>query len=96
MGKDMHRPGQLDQIAAAFDVVLIDCPGREGAVVRAALMVADLVLIPCGASPAGCVAQAQNPLADLIAQNRALEEALRAQQIARPVHEKARAEMLGA
>jgi chromosome partitioning protein len=52
MGKDMHRPGQLDQIAAAFDVVLIDCPGREGAVVRAALMVADLVLIPCGASPA--------------------------------------------
>ena len=34
------------------------------------------------AGPAGCVAHAQNPLADLIAQNRALEEALRAQQIA--------------
>jgi len=33
-------------------------------------------------SPAGCVAHAQNPLADLIAQNRALEEALRSQQMA--------------
>ena len=32
--------------------------------------------------PGGCVAHVQNPLADLIAQNRALEEALRAQQIA--------------
>jgi hypothetical protein len=32
--------------------------------------------------PAGCGAQAQNPLADLIAQNRELDEALRAQQIA--------------
>jgi hypothetical protein len=31
---------------------------------------------------AGCVAHAHNPLADLIAQNRALEEALRTQQIA--------------
>jgi hypothetical protein len=31
---------------------------------------------------AGCVAHAQNPLADLMVQNRALEEALRAQQIA--------------
>src|SRR5207244_6746737 len=32
--------------------------------------------------PGSCVAHAQNPLADLIAQNRALEEAVRAQQIA--------------
>jgi hypothetical protein len=32
--------------------------------------------------PAGCVAHAQNPLAELVAQNRALEQALRAQQIA--------------
>jgi hypothetical protein len=32
--------------------------------------------------PAGCVVHAQNPLADLVAQNRALEEALYAQQIA--------------
>lgn len=33
-------------------------------------------------SPAGCVAHAQNPLAEIVAQNRALEEAVRAQQIA--------------
>jgi hypothetical protein len=32
--------------------------------------------------PGGCVAHAQNPLAELAAQNRALEQALRAQQIA--------------
>lgn len=32
--------------------------------------------------PAGCVAYAQNPLSELVAQNRALEEALHAQQIA--------------
>jgi len=60
MGKDMHRPGQLDQIAAAFDLVIIDCPGRDGAVVRAALMAADLVLIPCGASPADAWALQQS------------------------------------
>ncbi len=24
MGKDMHRPGQLDQFAASFDVTIID------------------------------------------------------------------------
>jgi chromosome partitioning protein len=60
MGKDMHRPGQLDQVAAAFDVVIIDCPGRDGAVVRAALMMASLVLIPCGASPADAWALQQS------------------------------------
>jgi chromosome partitioning protein len=60
MGRDMHRPGQLDQIAASYDVTIIDCPGRDGAVVRAALMVADLVLIPCGASPADAWALQQS------------------------------------
>ena len=60
MGKDMHRPGQLDQLAAPFDVTIIDCPGRDGAVVRSALMVADLVLVPCGASPADAWALQQS------------------------------------
>lgn len=60
MGKDMHRPGQLNQVASAFDIVIIDCPGRDGAVVRSALMMANLVLIPCGASPADAWALQQS------------------------------------
>jgi chromosome partitioning protein len=55
----MARPGQLDHVASSFDVVGIDCPGRDGKVVRAALMVADLVIVPCGASPADAWTLAQ-------------------------------------
>lgn len=76
MGKDLHRPGQLDRVAAAFDNVIIDCPGRDGAVVRAALMVADLVLIPCGASPADAWALQQS--LDLVDEARALRPELAA------------------
>lgn len=76
MGKDMHRPGQLDLVAAAFDTVIVDCPGRDGAVVRAALMVADLVLIPCGASPADAWALQQS--LDLIDEARGLRPDLAA------------------
>lgn len=60
MGRDMHKPGQLDQIAANYDITIIDCPGREGAVVRSALVIADVVLIPCGASPADAWALQQS------------------------------------
>ncbi len=77
MGKDMHRTGQLDQVAAAFDVVIIDCPGRDGAVVRAALMMAALVLIPCGASPADAWALQQS--LELIDEARCLRPELLAQ-----------------
>ncbi|HEY4178430.1 MAG TPA: ParA family partition ATPase [Kofleriaceae bacterium] len=60
MGKEMHQPGQLDRLGAAFDYVIIDCPGRDGIVVRAALMTAHLVLIPCGTSPADAWALQQS------------------------------------
>jgi chromosome partitioning protein len=76
MGKDMHRAGQLDQVSASFDVTIIDCPGRDGAVVRAALMLADLVLIPCGASPADAWALQQS--LELIEDARILRPALQA------------------
>jgi len=76
MGKDMHRPGQLDKLATAFDTVIIDCPGRDGTVVRAALMVADLVLIPCGASPAD--AWALQASLDLVEEARGLRPDLEA------------------
>lgn len=50
MGASMHRDGQLRALAAGYDLTLIDCPPRHGEIQRAALMVADRVLIPCGPS----------------------------------------------
>ncbi|MCB9556255.1 MAG: AAA family ATPase [Deltaproteobacteria bacterium] len=48
MGAEMHRPGQLARLAENYDDVFIDCPPRHDEVQRAALMVADLVVLPCG------------------------------------------------
>jgi chromosome partitioning protein len=50
MGATMHRPGQLDSIAAGYDVTIIDCPPRHGDIMKSALMVADLAVLPCGPS----------------------------------------------
>ena len=52
MGANMHRPGQLRDVAEAYDLVLIDCPPRHGDVQRSALMVADVAVLPCGPSAA--------------------------------------------
>ncbi len=52
MGGTMHRDGQLAKVAAPFDVTLIDCPPRHDAIQRSALMVADVVLLPCGPTAA--------------------------------------------
>jgi hypothetical protein len=50
MGATTVNPGQLDAPVAPFEVVLIDCPGRHDATQRAALMLCDLALLPCGPS----------------------------------------------
>jgi len=50
MGGEMHRPDQLPRIAPTFDLVLIDCPPRTDEAHRAALLVADLAILPCGPS----------------------------------------------
>lgn len=50
MGAGLHRPEQLPALAANFDHTVIDCPPRHGEIQRAALMVADLALLPCGPS----------------------------------------------
>ena len=50
MGALMHRDGQLWKLSEGYDLTLIDCPPRHGEIQRAALMVADRVLIPCGPS----------------------------------------------
>ncbi len=52
MGASMHRQGQLPEMAAAFDVTIVDCPPRHGDIQRAALMVADLAVLPCGPTAA--------------------------------------------
>ena len=50
MGADLWKPHQLPKLAESFDVAVIDCPPRHAEVQRAALMVADLALLPCGPS----------------------------------------------
>lgn len=50
MGSDLHKPGQLPALLASFDLVVIDCPPRHAEVQRAALMVADLAILPSGPS----------------------------------------------
>ena len=52
MGKEMYRADQLPLIAQSFDDVIIDTPGKLGDIQRAALMVADLAIIPIGQSAA--------------------------------------------
>lgn len=48
----MHRDRQLSDIGEPFDLVLIDCPPRLGDIQRSALMVADIVILPCGPAAA--------------------------------------------
>jgi chromosome partitioning protein len=52
MGAAMHRQGQLPAMAAGYDLTIIDCPPRHGDIQRAALMVADLAVLPCGPTAA--------------------------------------------
>src|ERR1022692_925466 len=37
MGPTMHKSGQLAQIAATYDLTVIDCPPRHGEIQRSAL-----------------------------------------------------------
>lgn len=48
MGADLHKSSQLPKLLEAFDWVVIDSPPRHEEVHRAAMMMADLVLVPCG------------------------------------------------
>lgn len=50
MGDSVRK--RLPGIAAAYDVVVIDCPPRAGKRTVGALMVSDLAILPCGPSPA--------------------------------------------
>lgn len=60
MGADLHKPGQLPKLAEGFDLVVIDCPPRHAEVQRAALMVADLAILPSGPSAHDAWAMAES------------------------------------
>jgi chromosome partitioning protein len=76
MDANMHRPGQLDAVAASFDVVVVDCPPRHGDTMRAALMVADVAVLPCGPSAVDAWALAES--LDLVSQARGWRPELKA------------------
>lgn len=77
MGAGMHAPAQLPRVAAAFDRVVVDCPGvASSAIVRSALMVAGVAVLPCGASPAD--AWALGATMQLVRDAQALRPELRA------------------
>jgi chromosome partitioning protein len=50
LGRDMYRPDQLPKLAQGFDHVVIDTAGELGDVPAAALMVADVALVPISQS----------------------------------------------
>lgn len=60
MGADLHKPGQLPALAKSFDLVVIDCPPRHAEAQRAALMVADLAILPSGPSAHDAWAMAES------------------------------------
>jgi chromosome partitioning protein len=74
MGASMHKPGQLRDVAASYDATFIDCPPRHGEVQRSAMMVADVVVLPCGPSAADAWALAAS--LDVVNEARAMREEL--------------------
>lgn len=76
MGAAMWQPSQLPRLASNFDIVIVDTPPRLGDVQRAALMVADTVVLPCGPSAHDCWALAEG--LELISQAKVLRPEMRA------------------
>jgi chromosome partitioning protein len=76
MGGTMYQPTQLPRLAPRFDVVIIDPPPGVGDVQRAALMIADLAVLPCGPSAHDCWALAES--LQLLEQARSLRPELEA------------------
>lgn len=85
MGAQMHKSGQLDEIASGYDVTVIDCPPRHGEIQRSALMIADLAVLPCGPSAVDAWALAES--VELVSEAQGLRPELRATTlITRRVH----------
>ena len=76
MGVGLHQPDQLPTLAKGYDLVLVDCPPRHGKVLRSALMVADLALLPAG--PSAMDAWALGETLDLIQEAQTVRPQLQA------------------
>ena len=76
VGADLYRPGQLPALATTYEATILDCPPRSAPVQRAALMVADLAIIPCGPSAVDAWALAET--LELVEAARAVRPELRA------------------
>ncbi len=74
MGLGLHHPDQLPKLAAMHDVTVVDCPPRLDEVQRSVLMVADLVVLPCG--PSVMDVWALSEAMDLVQKARRLRPAL--------------------
>src|SRR6185312_3740360 len=74
MGASMHKAGQLREVAAGYDLTLIDCPPRHGDVQRSALMIADVAVLPCG--PSAADAWALSSSLEVLAEARSMREEL--------------------
>ena len=66
---------QLPDLARDYDVVVVDCPPRAGKRTVGALMVADLAILPCAASPADLWALSE--AMDIVGQATALRPELK-------------------
>ncbi|MCC6877393.1 MAG: AAA family ATPase [Sandaracinaceae bacterium] len=73
MGDNLRS--QLPKMAEGYDWTVIDCPGRVGRRQIAALMVADMALLPCG--PSAADVWALNESTTLIGEARELRPELR-------------------
>src|SRR6478735_9045212 len=76
MGATMHKSDQLPSLAKGYDVTIIDTPPRHGDVQRAALMAAQLAVLPCG--PSATDAWALASTLDVVNEARTLRSELEA------------------
>jgi chromosome partitioning protein len=76
MGAGLHQREQLPRLAQAYDITIIDCPPRHGEIQRAALMVSDMAVLPCG--PSALDAWALTETIDIVQQAQIIRPALKA------------------
>jgi len=76
MGANLWQPGQLPALAGGYEHTVVDCPPRHGDIQRAAMMVSDLVVIPC--SPSAVDAWAVAESVELINEARKVKPELQA------------------
>ncbi len=74
MASNLYQPGQLPALAAGYEHTVVDCPPRHGDIQRAAMMVSDLVVLPCGPSAVDAWAVAES--VELINEARKLKPTL--------------------